>query len=110
MHRSTAIVLLVLFPSLAQASEVLLLHVFNSQGSHTYAIPVTRADRLPKWLPLNEKPPLEVGAAIKVAMQARIKPSPKGTEWTLGEVRLSRTASGGTKGARLGFSGKSQSS
>lgn len=94
MHRSTAITVLALFPTFACASDVLLQHVFNSQGSYTYAIPLKRAESLPKWVPPGEKPPLEIGGAIKAAMQQRIKPSPKGADWSLGEVRLHRTASG----------------
>jgi hypothetical protein len=94
MHKLFSVALLALFPISACASEVLLQHVFTSQGSYTYAIPLKRADGLPKWSPLGARPPLEVGDAIKVAMQQRMKSSPTGTDWSLGEVRLSRTAVG----------------
>lgn len=93
MTKNLSAALLAFCPMLAGASEVLLMNAFRSKESLTYAISNTRAAKLPAWSPGSGNPPFSIGAAIKVAVHHRGKPTPTGIKWPVNEVRLSHTAS-----------------
>mgnify|MGYP003704394093 CR=1 FL=1 len=90
---ATCAALLALALPAASASEVLLLNVFTSTESFSYTVPTKKATQLPKWSPAQENPPLDIGRAIKIAVDAQAGSKPNGTKALLQEVKLSRTAS-----------------